>query len=293
MLASSAPIRHWLLSGALLLAAAAPAPAAEPGEVPGSPQGETEAALPGGVDPLFDEDWAEESEAEAGVYDPFEEGNRAVLRFNQQVERFLWDPLTRGYRFVLPEVGRRSIRRVFGNLQTPVYLVNHVLQLRPVAAAETLGAFVMNTTWGMGGLFDAASAVHLERKPADFGQTLAFVGLPAGPYLIVPMFGPTTVRDGFGGVVDFFLHPLTYFLGIPTLAVWGGSEGFARREAAVDRLEALEEGAIDYYSVLRSAYVQHRRKVVERYRRQPEATLNALLPGEESGAALLAVPGDG
>jgi phospholipid-binding lipoprotein MlaA len=233
-----------------------PVEQAAAGEAAQQPQ-----ALEDAPDPLFDEDF----DAEIGpqVSDPFESGNRAILRFNQALDHVLWSPLTKGYRFVVPEPARRSVRRALDNLNTPVYVVNHLLQLHPLAAAETLGAFVMNSTWGIGGLFDAASAVGLRRVPADFGQTLARAGVGAGPYLVIPVFGPSTVRDGFGWVVDRAFHPATYFLGVPVQLVWRGGVGVADRDAVADKLEALEESSLDFYSVLRSAYVQAREREIE------------------------------
>ncbi len=209
-------------------------------------------------DPLFD-DFDEDVEE---IYDPFERGNRLVLRFNQGVDRVLWSPLTKGYRFAVPEPARRCLRNALENLNTPVYVMNNLLQLRPKEAAENLAAFALNTAWGIGGLFDAASAANLARRPTDFGQTLAKVGFGHGPYLMLPVLGPSTVRDGFGWVVDRAFHPLTYVLGVPVQLVWRGGEGFAEREAAADALEALEESSLDFYAVLRSAYVQSRDKAV-------------------------------
>lgn len=222
------------------------------------PEGAQEQAAAEAPDPLFDdEDLGPE------IYDPFESGNRAILRFNQGIDHVLWTPLTDGYRFIVPEPGRRAVRRALANLNTPIYVVNHILQIHPVAALETLGAFVMNTTWGMGGLFDAASAVGLERKPADFGQTLARAGVGAGPYIVIPIFGPSTMRDGFGWVVDRAFHPLTYILGVPVQAIWRGGAGVAERDAVADSLDALEESSVDFYAALRSAYMQARAKEVE------------------------------
>jgi phospholipid-binding lipoprotein MlaA len=245
-------------------------------------------------DPLFDEEWVDDTfddewvdDAGPTVADPLEGSNRAILGFNQRVDDFLLDPLTDAYRFVVPKPASRSLRRVFTNLNTPVYFMNNLFQLRPHDAAETLGACIVNSTFGLGGILDASSAVYLQPRPADFGQTLAVAGVGHGPYLVVPLFGPTTVRDGFGGVVDFFMHPATYFLGIPTLIIWGGSDGVLRREAVADQLEALEESSVDYYSVLRSAYVQARHQSVENSRRrrigadQPDDDAGPVVAGSE------------
>jgi phospholipid-binding lipoprotein MlaA len=216
-------------------------------------------------DPLFDED--DDFLAEFASRDPFEGANRNVFGFNRRVDVWLFDPITRGYRRVVPEAGRRAIYRASLNLDAPVELANHMLQFRVVEAAGTATRFVINTTFGIAGLFDpAADVLEVHRVDADFGQTLARYGAPSGPYLMLPIFGPSTVRDVSGDVVDILADPLTYFLG-PfqwwTLAL-GGSEGLIVREASFDDLQLLEEGSIDFYAALRSAYLQTRdAKVLE------------------------------
>jgi len=247
--------------------------AADPGSIgppPPPPESEMDYPVPTGwagseeldYDPLLDEEF----DAAPEVYDPFETGNRRIYRFNQSVDRWVWRPVTTGYRFVVPEPARRSVRRVFDNLNMPVYVVNHVLQLHFGAAIETLGAFTMNMTFGMGGIFDTGKGVGLQLRPADFGQTLALVGVGSGPYLMFPVLGPTTLRDGLGSVIDRAFHPLTYFLPISTQLMWGGGFGVAQREAAADELRALEESSLDPYAVLRSAYAQARAQSIEELR---------------------------
>jgi phospholipid-binding lipoprotein MlaA len=219
-------------------------------------------------DPLFDEGF--EEFAGLGVHDPFESGNRLVFGFNQRVDRFVWDPVTRGYCFVVPAPARRALGRMFLNLNTPMYLVNNLLQVRFLDAAETLGAFVVNTTLGVGGLFDAGQWVGLSAQPADFGQTLALAGVGNGPYLMIPIVGPSTLRDGVGGVVDLFFHPVTYLIGIAPQLLWRGgvevAEGVSKRAEADAKLKALEESSLDFYSVLRSAYVQTREHSIQEIR---------------------------
>lgn len=214
------------------------------------------ASEPLAYDPLFDDD--PEVEEEFAVNDPFESGNRVIYEFNRRVFQYVWDPLASGYRFVIPTPARHAVRRVFDNLNAPIYFANHVLQLEPVAAAETLGAFAMNVSFGVGGLFDTASGVGWELKEADFGETLALYGAGSGPYLMAPFLGPTTVRDGVGFVIDRGFHPATYFFGIPFQLIGYGGIGFAHLEESIDQLTALEESSLDPYAVLRSAYIQDR-----------------------------------
>ena len=155
---------------------------------------------------------------------------------------------------------RLGIHNFFLNLETPVLLTNHILQLRPRAAGITLGRFMVNTTAGALGIFDpAAHGAGWERINGDFGQTLARWGTPSGAYLVLPVLGPSTVRDFVGDVVDRMMDPLTYLIG--PLQWWiplGLSQGLALREANAEALNALEASSVDFYSALRSAYFQSR-----------------------------------
>lgn len=218
-------------------------------------------------DPLFDEEFDLEISA-SGVGDPLEGFNRRIFSFNEALDTVAWDPVTRGYQFLVPELVRRGIHRVFLNLESPVILVNQLFQLRFVDAATTTGRFLINSTAGAAGFFDAAAAgADMERVGADFGQTLARYGMPSGAFLVVPLFGPTTVRDLSGDLVDRLFDPLTYVVGpIEWWIVLGASEGLSQREAHSDALEALEASSIDFYSALRSAYHQSRQAEIRRAR---------------------------
>jgi len=207
-------------------------------------------------DPLFDEDPAlEDPDSQR---DPLEGLNRAFFAFNEGVDWAIWSPMTVGYQFVVPEPARRGIHRVFLNLNAPSIVVNKLLQLEFGGATKALARFALNTTVGWGGLFDAGVAAGWEPDHADFGQTLALVGVPSGPYLVLPLLGPTTVRDGLGDAVDQFLHPMTYFLGPAQQLFVGTGRGLSIREAHCDELEALRDSSVDFYSVFRSAYLQNR-----------------------------------
>jgi len=206
-------------------------------------------------DPFFDEEFELDT---TEVFDPFERTNRVILGFNRGVDFVLLDPLTRGYQIVVPGPARNAVRRVFLNLDSPSVFVNQLLQLRFRDAGETVGRFLLNTSIGAGGLFDVAIEAGWERKPADFGQTLARVGVGAGPYLMLPVLGPNTLRDGFGDIVDRMMQPMTYLIGPAPSLMIGGGTGFTLRESKVDALRALEESSVDYYAALRSAYMQNR-----------------------------------
>jgi phospholipid-binding lipoprotein MlaA len=144
------------------------------------------------------------------------------------------------------------------NANSPSILVNKIFQLKFGDAAKVLGRLLLNTTLGWGGLFDPAVEAGWEYQHADFGQTLAYAGVPSGGYLVLPIFGPSSYRDGFGTIADQFLQPTLYFLGpLPHVFV-GTGYGFAVRESMADEIRALRESSIDYYAVMRSAYWQHR-----------------------------------
>jgi phospholipid-binding lipoprotein MlaA len=220
-------------------------------------------------DPLFDDAEEEDLLGGSSNRDPFEELNREVFSFNRGVDRWFFNPVTRGYQRVVPPPGRRAIYRVFQNLDSPVILANQMLQFRVVDSAGTLTRFIINSSFGIGGLFDpAADFFEVYRREADFGQTLARYGSPSGPYLMLPIFGPSTLRDVFGDVVDLVADPVSYVLGPVRwyTLVLGGGEGLTTREAHFEELESLEAGSVDFYSALRSAYLQSRDAMVREAR---------------------------
>ena len=216
---------HAVLLGFALLAARASADEAAPEDAAVAlPAATPEADAP---DPLFDDSFSEEYHAELGasVPDPIEPLNRKFFAFNDQLDQHVLLPVTKVYQFLIPSPVRASIRRAFRNLQSPVYFVNNLLQLRFLDAAQTLGAFALNTTAGIGGLFNAGAEAGWETHPADFGETLGMFGVKSGPYLVIPLLGPSTMRDGFGDIVDRAFDPLTYVLGMGDLIFIGGSSG--------------------------------------------------------------------
>ena len=206
--------------------------------------------------------------------DPFENTNRKMFAFNEGVIDYVFDPIMTGYRFVVPAPARRGLRHAFENLDSPRILVNDLLQLRFKDAGETFGRFVLNTAFGFGGIFDVGEAAGWERHDADFGQTLGMMGVGSGPFLMVPVFGPTTVRDGFGSIVDLAFQPLAYILGPAEIMLQiyiRSGNGLTAIDANRDKLQALEQSSIDYYAALRSAYLQNRRAAVAKVSRQPES----------------------
>lgn len=209
-------------------------------------------------DPLFDEFDLEFEAAPVGFPDPIEPVNRGMLKFNEGVDRFVMDPITTVYRFILPEMVRRSIERCFDNVDSTQTLINDMFQLEWKEAGITTARLLINSTVGLGGLFDPAKAWGIEGHVSDFGQTLAMAGAPSGPYVMLPLLGPSNVRDGVGLGVDALFNPTFFLLGGTDVLFFSGSSGLTERARHVDELNALKESSIDYYAALRSAYYQNR-----------------------------------
>jgi phospholipid-binding lipoprotein MlaA len=272
--------RRWIAVVLLVLAQVGSAAlAAEPPEPPENDEAEALEVY----DPLFD-DGPEGSAVELDV-DPLEPVNRGVFAFNMGLDTWILDPITTGYQWLVPLPARRGVNRFFANLNSPVVFANQILQLRPVPAAQTLGRFVANTSLGAAGFFDFADEVMgLPRVEADFGQTLHRYGIPRGPYLVVPLFGPSTARDALGTVIDQGIDPLTYLIG-PLNLQWqlilGGGQGLAFRESNVEAMQALRESSLDFYSALRSAYLQSRR--VRELEVRPDTRPGAGVGGSQPG----------
>ncbi|MFP8876142.1 MAG: VacJ family lipoprotein [Myxococcota bacterium] len=192
--------------------------------------------------------------------DPIEGVNRGTFAFNRFLDRWAFDPLTNGYQFLFPPSIREGIYNFFLNLETPVVFINQLFQLRGEEATFTLGRLLVNTTAGVGGFVDAADYVAgWTRTDADFGQTLAIWGAPSGAYLVVPILGPSTVRDFSGDLVDRLLDPLTYVIGpVMWWVPLEVSQGLSVRDAHIVELAQLEDSSVDFYAALRSAYLQSR-----------------------------------
>ena len=192
--------------------------------------------------------------------------NRLVFRANNISDKYIIVPLARGYRKVTTNKMRKALRNFLDNLDTPVTLVNDLLQGQFGRAAKTGGRFVINSAIGFGGVADPAAKLGIEDHSEDFGQTLAVWGVPSGPYLVLPFFGPSTLRDGFGlGIDSFFFSPLNY---IRTGAAQkarlsrSGATLLALREPLIEPLEDIEKNSLDYYSSFRSFFLQARRREI-------------------------------
>jgi phospholipid-binding lipoprotein MlaA len=136
------------------------------------------------------------------IHDPWEGMNRSIYRFNSYADRWVLNPLVNAYRFVVPELARKGVRNFFTNFDNIQTVINELLQWRPTSAVQTTGRFVVNTTVGILGLFDVATPLGIPQHYEDFGQTLGRWGVDTGPYLVLPLFGPSFVRDAVGKGVD-------------------------------------------------------------------------------------------
>jgi phospholipid-binding lipoprotein MlaA len=265
------------LLAAILLAAPLPAPAAEPpptAEAAPAPDPPLEDAsdlphisseAPLDDDLLLEEDWLYEE-----APDPLEGPNRAVFIFNESVYKWLLDPVADVYGFVVPDAVRDSVRRFFSNLREPANFVNEIIQLRGRRAGATGARFLVNSTVGLAGLFDPASRIGLERYATDFGQTLALYGVPNGPYLVVPLMGPATLRDAFGNVVDALMRPDVWLLATGPQLVFVTSDGITGYASNRIHLEELRASSFDFYVALRSAYRMDRDAQIAELRSEME-----------------------
>jgi len=200
------------------------------------------------------------------IYDPIEPINRGVFAFNDGLDYILLNPLTDAYRFVVPDAFRIAIANFLTNIKSPVYLANELLQGDLDGAALVTKRFVLNSFTGFGGILDTASWEGMTYEPEDFGQTLASWGVGAGPYLVLPILGPSTARDSVGLIGDMAMDPINWY-------VWNNDkEGLAyartgatlltAKDQVIDLQRDLKANSLDYYAATRSVWMQRRQAVI-------------------------------
>jgi phospholipid-binding lipoprotein MlaA len=198
------------------------------------------------------------------AYDPWERFNEKMFEVNRNLDRYVLKPVAKAYNFITPDELQIMISNGFDNISFPPRFVNSVLQGKFKGAGREIARFLINSTAGVGGLFDPAKDVFgLVKSREDFGQTLGFYGVGPGPFLIVPLMEPMTVRDGVGKAVDAAMDPLAYYLPF----FWdrlGMKIGDTINERALnlDLFQGFEESVIDLYSAVRHGYLQRREKLI-------------------------------
>jgi phospholipid-binding lipoprotein MlaA len=217
----------------------------------------------------------------APSYDPWEKFNRKVHAFNNAVDRAIARPLARAYTSVLPRPVRLGVSNFFDNLRQPLTMVNQLLQGRPRDAGQTLGRFVINSTLGIGGIFDPASDLKMKRRSEDFGQTLGVWGWRRSRYVELPFFGPRTVRDVLGLAGDMPLSPVRQIENDRTRIFLQGLNLVDTRSQLLS-LDTLREGAVDDYALVRDSWLARRNYQIEGDSRQgtPDEKLPEYLQDE-------------
>jgi phospholipid-binding lipoprotein MlaA len=201
-------------------------------------------------------------EAYKEANDPLEPMNRYFFELNYAADELLFKPLAGWYYVALPNFAQDGVRNVLRNVHSPVVLANDLFQGETDRAGVTVERFLVNSTMGLGGLFDIAARMGLEYHSEDFGQTLAVHGVGEGPYLMLPLLGPSNPRDAAGMAVDMLFDPLTYigiFGGVDNIGLGAAVvEGVDTRARNLKTLDEIRKGSLDYYATIRSLYRQHR-----------------------------------
>ncbi len=190
--------------------------------------------------------------------DPWERMNRGIFRFNEGADRWVVEPIAKGMDFIIPDPAERAIHKFFENSMIPIHFTNALLQFKPVAAVEDLTRFVVNATIGVAGFFDPATHFGLEAHREDFGQTLGYWGVPSGPYLVLPVLGPSNPRETVGLIADSGALVYPYFVPFYVSAAIGVGRQLNRRSLALDAIAAEREAALDYYVAVRNAFLSYR-----------------------------------
>ena len=225
--------------------------------------------------------------------DPLEPMNRAVYKFNDVLDKTIVRPVAEAYKNVLPQFVRTGVTNFFNNLYDVLVALNNLLQGKLPEAASDVGRVAVNTTVGVGGLIDVATKIGLEKHNEDFGQTLGRWRVNDGPYLQLPLFGPSSFRDGLGRFVDFKLDPVywTWYHDVATRNSLWVLNIVSTRANLLDATDLLEKAALDPYEFQRDAYLQHRHNLIydgnpppEKDHGTPKSELEDEQPEEHSGA---------
>jgi len=242
-----------------------------------APPAQSATSLNGPLDPFATAD-----EGDGDENDPWEPMNANIFEFNRQVDRFVLKPVAKGYDFILPDMVQVGISNIFSNLRFAPRFLNNVFQGKLKGAGIEVGRFLINSTVGLAGFFDLATKIDLVTPEEDFGQTLGFYGVKPGPYLVLPLLPPFTVRDFTGFIGDIALNPINWLVvpiievdGIPSVIAhknrmtssiiqYGARVGeiVNERSRNLQKFEGVEEATLDLYTAVRNAYLQKRAQAV-------------------------------
>jgi phospholipid-binding lipoprotein MlaA len=214
---------------------------------------------------IFASDSPSPGASEGMDYDPWESFNDEAFDFNFNVlDRYALKPAAKVWAKVLPVQARQNLANAFYNVAMPKRFVNKILQGRLPGAGEELARFVLNSTIGFAGFFDVASRLGFDKSDADTGQTFAVYGVKPGPYLVLPLLPPLTVRDAFGYAADSFLEPLSWFV-TPLAADFGrtAADRINERAETMTEYDDVEDTSLDLYAAVRNGYLQRRSKSIE------------------------------
>lgn len=272
-----------LVCGLVLLSACASGAGPRP---QGTGDGQTQApvllAANAAPDELFDP-FAKSGEAALEEYDPWEPFNTKIFEFNRQVDRWILKPVAKGYDFVMPNAAQVGISNFFYHIRFPSRFLNNLFQGKVHGAGVELGRFVLNSTFGLAGLYDVAKEMDITTPEEDTGQTLGFYGVPPGPYVVLPLLPPFNVRDLFGFGGDIALNPINWMVA-PVIEVNGVPSVIAHknrmtstslqlgvrvfeivndRSLNLEKYQGVEEATLDLYTAVRNAYLQKRARAIQ------------------------------
>ena len=213
-----------------------------------------------------DSDDFETTTVEDEIYDPLEKINRAIFSFNNAADQIILEPVAKGYK-KLPSPIQSGISNFLSNLKMPLVVVNQLLQGQGKNAAESTGRFLVNSTAGVFGLIDVADKIGLEEKEEDFGQTLATWGVGDGFYIVLPLFGPSNIRDTTGMLMTMVTDPVNAYA-VSEGEAWfvtarTGVNAIDQRSKIIDEVNALRNNSVDYYAAVRSSYYQNRKAAID------------------------------
>tara|TARA_B100002051_G_C16733343_1_gene639639 strand:+ start:2204 stop:2989 length:786 start_codon:yes stop_codon:yes gene_type:complete len=207
----------------------------------------------------------ETSKVEDEIYDPFEPVNRAIFSFNNVADRVVLEPVAKGYK-KLPSPIQSGISNFLSNLRAPLVVVNQLLQGQGENAIQSSGRFIINSTVGLLGIFDVAEKIGIEEKEEDFGQTLATWGVGDGFYIVLPLFGPSNMRDTSGMLITMVTDPINAYA-VSEGEAWlvpmrTAANAVDQRSKIIDEVNALRDNSVDYYAAVRSSYYQNRKAAI-------------------------------